>query len=169
MRVLADGVDAAVLAGDPNQAVFGFRGADAATLLDDEGPAVRLTVSHRCAPAVARAVSGVAGLLPGHAAGRTIEGHADGEPGRVETVLAASEHAEAAVVADALLRAHLIDGVPWSEMAVIVRSVPRAGAGSSCSTRSMATGCSTWPPPVFRWHRRRWTRRCRTTSSCGHC
>lgn len=146
VRVLADGVDAAVLAGDPNQAVFGFRGADAATLLDDEGPAVRLTVSHRCAPAVARAVSGVAGLLPGHAAGRTIEGHADGEPGRVETVLAASEHAEAAVVADALLRAHLIDGVPWSEMAVIVRSVPRAGAGLP---RALAAAGVPLAPPAL--------------------
>ena len=42
--------------------------------------------------------------------------------------LAASAHAEAAVIVDALRRAHLIDGVPWSQMAVIVRSVPRAGA-----------------------------------------
>ena len=32
------------------------------------------------------------------------------------------------MIADALRRAHLIDGVPWSQMAVIVRSVPRAGA-----------------------------------------
>ena len=36
--------------------------------------------------------------------------------------------AEAAVVADALRRAHLVDGVPWPQMAVLVRSVPRAGA-----------------------------------------
>ena len=43
-------------------------------------------------------------------------------------LLAASEHAEAALIADTLRRAHLIDGVPWSQMAVIVRSVPRAGA-----------------------------------------
>ena len=32
------------------------------------------------------------------------------------------------MIADALRRAHLIDGVPWSQMAVIVRSVPRAGS-----------------------------------------
>ena len=49
--------------------------------------------------------------------------------GSVAAVLAASEHAEAAVVADTLRRAHLVDDVPWSQMAVIVRSVPRAGAG----------------------------------------
>src|SRR6202008_2300447 len=39
--------------------------------------------------------------------------------------------AEAALVADSLRRAPLVDGVPWSQMAVIVRSVPRAGAGLS--------------------------------------
>ena len=33
------------------------------------------------------------------------------------------------MIADYLRRAHLIDGVPWSQMAVIVRSVPRGGAG----------------------------------------
>ena len=33
------------------------------------------------------------------------------------------------MIADALRRAHLVDGVPWSQMAVIVRSVPRAAAG----------------------------------------
>ena len=32
------------------------------------------------------------------------------------------------MIADALRRAHLVDGVPWSQMAVVVRSVPRAGA-----------------------------------------
>ena len=42
--------------------------------------------------------------------------------------IAASAHAESALIADALRRAHLVDGVPWSQMAVIVRSVPRAGA-----------------------------------------
>src|SRR5699024_2507422 len=31
-------------------------------------------------------------------------------------------------IADALRRAHLVSGVPWSQMAVIVRSVPRAAA-----------------------------------------
>ena len=43
--------------------------------------------------------------------------------------LAASAGAEAALIADLLRRAHLVDGVPWSQMAVIVRSVPRAAAG----------------------------------------
>jgi superfamily I DNA/RNA helicase/RecB family exonuclease len=127
VRVLAAGTELALVAGDPNQAVFGFRGGEPAGLLDGDTPSVTLTVSHRCAPAVARAVSGIARRLPGGSSGRRIDG-AGAEDGSVTVRLAASAHAEAAMVADALRRAHLIDGVPWSQMAVIVRSVPRAGA-----------------------------------------
>ncbi|OBK66339.1 ATP-dependent DNA helicase [Mycobacterium sp. 1165178.9] len=124
VRVLAAGSELALIAGDPNQAVFGFRGGEPAGLLGGDAPPVTLTTSHRCAPAVARAVSGIAGRLPG---GRRIDGAGVGE-GSVTVRRAASAHAEAATIADALRRAHLIDGVPWSQMAVIVRSVPRAGA-----------------------------------------
>jgi superfamily I DNA/RNA helicase/RecB family exonuclease len=126
-RVLAAGTDLTLVAGDPNQAVFGFRGGEASGLLADDSPSVTLTVSHRCAPAVARAVSGVARRLPGGNVGRRIDG-TGADDGSVAVRLAASAHAEAAMIADALRRAHLIDGVPWSQMAVIVRSVPRVGA-----------------------------------------
>ncbi|ORW07447.1 ATP-dependent helicase [Mycobacterium kyorinense] len=126
VRVLAAGAEVTVIAGDPNQAVFGFRGGDPAALLhSDDAPSVTLTSSHRCAPAVARAVSGVAGRLPG---GSEIDS-AGTDSGSVTVRLAASEHAEAALIADALRRAHLVDGLPWSQMAVIVRSVQRAAAG----------------------------------------
>ncbi|MGV7989128.1 UvrD-helicase domain-containing protein, partial [Mycobacterium kansasii] len=74
VRVLAAGAELALIAGDPNQAVFGFRGGEPAGLLDGDGPAVTLTTSHRCAPAVARAVSGIAARLPGGGAGRRIDG-----------------------------------------------------------------------------------------------
>ena len=127
VRVLAAGTELALVAGDPNQAVFGFRGGEPAGLLAEDGPSVTLTVSHRCAPAVARAVSGIARRLPGGSGGRQIDGTGT-EGGSVTVRLAASAHAEAAMIADALRRAHLIDGVPWSQMAVIVRSVPRAGS-----------------------------------------
>ncbi len=127
VRVLAAGAELALMAGDPNQAVFGFRGGEPVGLLSDDSPSVTLTVSHRCAPAVARAVSGIARRLPGGSGGRQIDGTGS-EDGSVTVRLAASAHAEAAVIADALRRAHLIDGVPWSQMAVIVRSVPRAAA-----------------------------------------
>jgi len=127
VRVLAAGTDLALVAGDPNQAAFGFRGGESAGLLDGDAPAVTLTVSHRCAPAVARAVTGIARRLPGAGSGRQIDGTGP-EEGAVAVGLAASAHAEAAMIADTLRRAHLVDGVPWSQMAVIVRSVPRAGA-----------------------------------------
>ncbi|HTZ14337.1 MAG TPA: ATP-dependent DNA helicase [Mycobacterium sp.] len=127
VRVLAAGADVTLLAGDPAQAVFGFRGAEPAALLSDDAPAMTLTTSHRCAPAVARAVSGIAGRLGD---GGEIGGSGD-DPGSVDVRLAASAGAEAALIADSLRRAHLIDGVPWWQMAVIVRSVPRAAAGLS--------------------------------------
>jgi superfamily I DNA/RNA helicase/RecB family exonuclease len=127
VRVLAAGADLTLLAGDPAQAVFGFRGAEPAALLGDETPAVTLTASQRCAPAVARAVSSIAGRL---ANGCEIEG-TGGDSGSVAVRLAASAGAESALIADFLRRAHLVDGVPWSQMAVIVRSVPRVAAGLS--------------------------------------
>src|SRR5271166_5851514 len=127
VRVLAAGTELVLIAGDPNQAVFGFRGGEPAGLLADDTLSVNLTVSQRCSPAVARTVSRIAGRLPGSSDGRQIEG-AGAEDGSVTVRLAASAHAEAAMIADALRRAHLIDGVPWSQMAVIVRSVPRAAA-----------------------------------------
>ncbi|WP_327089599.1 ATP-dependent helicase [Nonomuraea sp. NBC_01738] len=48
-----------------------------------------------------------------------------GEDGEVRVLLADSTSQEAAVVADTLRRAHLIEGVPWHRMAVLVRSASR--------------------------------------------
>ena len=146
-RVLAAGADVTLVAGDPNQAVFGFRGGEASGLLTDDSPAVALTVSYRCAPAVARAVSGLARRLPGGNAGRRIDG-TGAEDGSVTVRLAASAHAEAAMIADALRRAHLVDGVPWSQMAVIVRSMPRVGA--RLPRALAAAGVPVAAPPLSR-------------------
>ena len=126
VTVLAAGAQLTVVAGDYQQTVFGFRGADPRLLDGDAEHTVALTRSHRCAPAVARVVSGVAARLPGATAARRIEG-ADGPTGSVAVRLAATPRAEAAIIADALRRAHLVDGVPWAEMAVIVRSRSQAG------------------------------------------
>jgi superfamily I DNA/RNA helicase/RecB family exonuclease len=126
VRVLSAGAELAVVAGDPNQSVFGYRGADPAVLRGDE-PAIILTESRRCAPAIAEAITGIASRLPGCDQGRHLAG-AEGPAGSLAVRIAASPHAEAALIADALRRAHLVDGVPWSQMAVIVRSVARLGA-----------------------------------------
>ncbi|ORV45319.1 ATP-dependent DNA helicase [Mycolicibacter engbaekii] len=132
VRVLAAGVQRTVIAGDPDQAVFGFRGAEPTVLLADDlqpggaqAPVVTLTTSYRCAPAVARAVRAVAGRLPGAGACRGLQGTGP-DGGAVSVHPAGTGQAEATLIADILRRAHLIDGVPWSQMAVIVRSVPRA-------------------------------------------
>jgi superfamily I DNA/RNA helicase/RecB family exonuclease len=136
VRVLAAGAELTLLAGDPNQAVFGFRGADPAILTTVDTPLVELTRSHRCAPAVAAAISGIAAGLPGNTVWRGLDGNLGDDQGSVRVRVAGSAHAEAALIADTLRRAHLVDGVPWSQLAVIVRSpsaaaaLPRALAGA---------------------------------------
>ena len=50
------------------------------------------------------------------------------------------------MIADALRRAHLMDGVPWSQMAVIVRSVACAG---SRLPRALAAAGVPMAPPAF--------------------
>ncbi|UGT58484.1 ATP-dependent helicase [Nocardia asteroides] len=52
------------------------------------------------------------------------EDNADAPEASVRVRVLATAAKEAALIADHLRRAHLTDGVPWSEMAVIVRSVP---------------------------------------------
>lgn len=144
VRALANGAELTVIAGDPNQSVFSYRGADPALLDGDDGRVVTLTNSHRCAPAVAQAVSGIARRLPGAGTAREIAG--SGELfGTVSVRLAASPHAEAALVADALRRAHLIDEVPWSQMAVIVRSLRQGGV--ALSRALVAAGVPVLTPP----------------------
>ncbi|MCZ8379418.1 ATP-dependent DNA helicase [Mycobacterium sp. CPCC 205372] len=128
VRVLAAGAELTVIAGDPDQAVFGYRGADPQLLRGDgDGEVVTLTVSHRCASAVTDAITGLTRRLPAASAVRHLTGDAT-RTGTVGVRVAASPHAEAAVIADALRRAHLVDGVPWSQMAVLVRSMPRTGS-----------------------------------------
>ncbi|UXA19372.1 ATP-dependent DNA helicase [Mycobacterium sp. SMC-4] len=128
VTVLAGGADVAVIAGDPQQSVFGYRGADPA-LLAGEGPALQLSDSHRCAAPLADAIGAVAARLPGSQSRQEFTGRV--AEGSLAVRIAASPHAESALIADALRRAHLIDGLPWSQMAVIVRSVPQMGAALS--------------------------------------
>ncbi len=128
VRVLAAGAQLTVIAGDPSQTVFGYRGAEPTLLYGpDDQPQVVLTESHRCSPAVAGAVAAVARRLPGVDASRALTSAVTEELGALTVRVAGSPHAESALIADALRRAHLVDGVPWSQMAVIVRSVPSAG------------------------------------------
>ncbi|WP_280204010.1 ATP-dependent helicase, partial [Nocardia farcinica] len=129
IRVVGAAAHTAVVAGDPDQAVFTFRGADARFAADPGAPADRRVVlreNHRSGPSVRLAAARIAAKLPGAAPHRPAvaaeSGGGDGVAVRVRVL--ATPAKEAALIADHLRRAHLTGGVPWSRMAVIVRSVP---------------------------------------------
>jgi len=132
-----------VAVGDPDQSIYAFRGADVDALrrfpdrfrAPDGSPALvaALHLSRRSGPVLLSASRRVASRLPGvlgHRAGpgpdhRSLLPAAGCEPGTVRIVVASSASQEAALIADTLRRAHLMDGVPWSRMAVLVRSAVR--------------------------------------------
>ncbi|WP_406692617.1 ATP-dependent DNA helicase [Saccharopolyspora sp. ID03-671] len=132
IRTLGDTATEFILAGDPDQAVYTFRGADPRCLLDSdpggEDTAV-LTVDHRMSKSVREAVQRLASRLPGHGPQRRLvepESDQDEVAGAVQVRLLATEAQEAAWVADQLRRAHLLDEIPWSRMGVVVRSTGRS-------------------------------------------
>ncbi len=140
-----------VVVGDPDQSIYRFRGADLRGILDfpqsfrrrDDSPAAVcvLRVSRRAGPALLAASRQIAARLslPGLPA-VAVRDHRDliaaaepagatamrPRPDRVEVFTYPSLGAELESVADLLRRAHLEDGVPWSEMAVLVRSGRRS-------------------------------------------
>ncbi|MFF3045004.1 MULTISPECIES: ATP-dependent helicase [unclassified Nocardia] len=172
VRAIGSGSASTVVTGDPDQAVFTFRGADSRFLVDlDTVPQRRIILrhNHRSGDPIRLATARIAARLPGSARHRVLPGqHADppmsadhasrpstsGDAGpdrsghsgggstaastpgqadempdhevessvRVRVLSTAAK--EAALIADHLRRAHLTDGIPWSSMAVIVRSVP---------------------------------------------
>ena len=142
LRALAgDGRDL-IAVGDPDQSIYGFRGAEVHNILDfprrfptaqrTEAPVVALRTCRRSGAALLSASRGLTRRLPAVASARgRVNEHreltpAEGLPaGSVRVLLADSATQEAAVIADTLRRAHLIDGVPWSDMAVLVRSTGR--------------------------------------------
>ncbi|WP_030910512.1 ATP-dependent helicase [Streptosporangium amethystogenes] len=127
-----------VAVGDPDQSIYGFRGADVRGIMnftdrfrDADGakaPVVALRVCRRSGRNLLRATRRVTTRLPatpGGAAHRDLRALPDADPGDVRVLVADGAPQEAAIVADTLRRAHLLDGVPWSRMAVLVRSATR--------------------------------------------
>ncbi len=132
VRALGATAQTVLLAGDPDQAVLNFRGADPEGLRAVDAETVVLTVDHRSAPAVRAAAGRLVARLPGAGSGRervappaVPEGPA-GPEGTVDVKVFGSAAQEAGWVADRLRRAHLTDGVPWSRMAVLARSTRRS-------------------------------------------
>jgi len=129
--VVVPGIDV-VLLGDPDSAVQTFRGADPrflagngwATALGD-GPTLVLPTAHRLRAAVHAAAAQVTpkiGALGGAPQRQTAPSRDGGE---VDVRLVRAVSQEASLVAAELRAAHLREGVPWSEMAVLVRGQGR--------------------------------------------
>ncbi|MDT0301499.1 ATP-dependent helicase [Streptomonospora wellingtoniae] len=132
-----------VAVGDPDQSVYGFRGADVRNILEfprrfpspggEPAPVVALRTCRRSGAGLLTASRGVARRLPAAPApgGGPVNAHRALTPagsapeGEAQVLLAESPAQEAAVIADILRRAHLIDAVPWSQMAVLVRSASK--------------------------------------------
>ncbi|GAA4720113.1 ATP-dependent DNA helicase [Pedococcus ginsenosidimutans] len=127
--VVGPGIDV-VLLGDPDSAVQTFRGADPRYLADGwtelgSGPTLFLPTSHRLSAAVHEAAARVApkiGALGGGAQRAAVAGRPGGQ---VEVRLLRAVSQEASCVAAELREAHLRHGVPWSQMAVVVRGQGR--------------------------------------------
>ncbi|WP_107065340.1 ATP-dependent helicase [Streptomyces scabiei] len=150
LSALAGGGRTLVALGDPDQSIYTFRGADVNGIL--EFPAVFPRADGRQAPVAVLRNSRRSGAdllaatrlltqrmpltrLPAEKvrAHRELRPVRDG--GRVEVYTYPTSGTELDNIADVLRRAHLEDGVPWSEMAVLVR----AGARTIPSIRRALT------------------------------
>ncbi|MER6115477.1 ATP-dependent DNA helicase [Streptomyces sp. NPDC001743] len=123
--------------GDPDQSIYAFRGADVNGILDfpelfrraDGGPAPVgvLTTSRRSGDRLLAATRLLTRRMPlTRLPSAKVRAHRElgavREGGSVETYTYPTASTELDNIADLLRRAHLEDGVPWHEMAVLVRA-----------------------------------------------
>ncbi|WP_319459452.1 ATP-dependent DNA helicase [Micromonospora sp. RTP1Z1] len=135
LAVIAGGGTSLVAFADPDSSTYAFRGADPAgvttfphrfrTASGAPAAQVVLTTSYRAGPGLLAATTRLARRLRGPAAHRKLRPLPDAAPGSIEVRTFRSATSESAWLAHALREAHLLDGVPWSRMAVLVRSTGR--------------------------------------------
>ncbi|WP_457032388.1 ATP-dependent helicase [Kitasatospora sp. P5_F3] len=144
LRQLAGGGRDLVAVGDPDQSIYAFRGADINGILDfpdtfpkadgSPGEVKVLRVSRRSGAVLLAAARELTRRMPmGRLPAEKLAAHRallpSREGGRVEVYTYPTPGAELDSVADLLRRAHLEDGVPWGEMAVLVRAGGRSIPG----------------------------------------
>ncbi|TDT38207.1 UvrD-like helicase family protein [Streptomyces sp. BK208] len=140
LHALADGGRTLVAFGDPDQSIYAFRGADVNGILDfpaafprDDGrpaPVAVLRTSRRSGAALLGATRLLTQRMPlTRLPADKVRAHRELTPvrdgGRVEAYTYPTSGTELDNIADILRRAHLEDGVPWGEMAVLVRAGSR--------------------------------------------
>lgn len=140
LRALAGRGRTLLAFGDPDQSIYAFRGADVNGILDfphtfpradgRPAPVTVLRTSRRSGAALLVATRLLTRRMPlTRLPGDKVRAHRELVParegGRVEVHTYPTPGAEVDNIADILRRAHLEDGVPWSEMAVLVRAGAR--------------------------------------------
>ncbi|MET8770644.1 ATP-dependent DNA helicase [Streptomyces sp. NPDC004658] len=143
LRALAGGGRTLVAFGDPDQSIYAFRGADVNGILDfpavfrradgRPAPVAVLRTSRRSGAALLAATRLITQRMPlSRLPADTVRAHREPaavrDGGRVEVHTYPTPGAEVDNIADILRRAHLEDGVPWSDMAVLVRAGSRLPA-----------------------------------------
>ncbi|MEV0649720.1 ATP-dependent DNA helicase [Phytomonospora sp. NPDC050363] len=118
--------------GDPDSATFAFRGADPegvrrfpdtfTAVHGGPSPSAVLSTCHRAGPTLIGTARRVSRRLAGTGPHRARGAGPSTEDGQAAVRVFTSGSAEAAHIADVLRVAHLRDGVPWSRMAVLVKS-----------------------------------------------
>ncbi|MFE5403614.1 ATP-dependent helicase [Streptomyces sp. NPDC056580] len=141
LHALAGGGRTLVAFGDPDQSIYTFRGADVNGILDfpaafpradgRPAPVEVLRTARRSGAALLAATRLITRRMPlTRLPAEKVRAHREPEAvrdgGRVEVHTYPTPGTETDNIADILRRAHLEDGVPWSDMAVLVRAGSRS-------------------------------------------